>query len=59
MDLLSHPAFNLFIYPSRRSVSKNHPFVLTVARLYHFKKRGEKPFDGGCTAACTEYFHLI
>lgn len=45
MDLLSHPALNLFIYQSRRSVSKkNHPFVLTGARLYHFKKRGGKAF---------------
>lgn len=58
MDLLSHRAFNLFIYSSRRSVCKNHPFVLTVARLYHLK-RGGGPFDADCTAACTEYFRLI
>lgn len=37
MDSLSHGAFNLFIYPSHRSVSKNHPFLLTVAHLHHLK----------------------
>lgn len=59
MDLLSLRAFNLFIYPSHRSVSKNHPFVLTVACLYHLKKRGKRSFDADGTAACSEYFPLI
>lgn len=49
-----------FIYPSHRSVSKNHPFLLTVAHLHHLKGGvGGGPFDADCTAACAEYFRLI
>lgn len=44
MDLLSRWAFNLFIFPSQRSVSKNHPCVLTVALFYCSKGRGRKGF---------------
>lgn len=39
MDLVSHRAFNLFIYPSQRAFSKNQPCVLTAALLYSSRRR--------------------
>lgn len=38
MDLLSHRAFNLFIYLSRRAFCKNQPCVLTMALLYNSRR---------------------
>lgn len=42
MDLLSHPAFNLFIYPSRRSVSKKIIHLFSPWLAFIILKRGGK-----------------